>query len=165
MKRTAISRSTSFHAQLGLSREERVEARAKRMANLAEIQRAAPPTVRGVIERVVGAAPGQPKENVSQSEAYMAAVRALGYCMRCGCTLKKGEGQFCHADQGKGMGLKTDVRRGWLGCAGCHFHVGTSGRMPRAERRAEESRLAAKTRELVMRAGTWPKNLPQWSEL
>jgi hypothetical protein len=104
------------------------------------------------------------KENASQSTAYMVAVRALGYCMRCGCTLKKGERQFCHADQGKGTGIKTDVRRGWLGCAGCHFHVGTSGRMPKAERRAEEDRLAAKTRDLVIRAGTWPKNLPKWEE-
>ena len=56
------------------------------------------------------------------------------------------------------------VRRGWLGCAGCHFHVGSSGRMPKAERRAEEDRLAAKTRDLVLRAGTWPKNLPHWRD-
>lgn len=104
------------------------------------------------------------KEDASQSEAYMAAVRALGYCMRCGCTLKKGEREFCHADQGKGTGIKTDVRRGWLGCAGCHFHVGTSGRMKKAERRAEEDRLGMKTRARVLGAGTWPKQLPMWRE-
>jgi hypothetical protein len=104
------------------------------------------------------------KEDASQSAAYMAAVRALGYCMRCGCTLKKGEAQFAHADQGKGMGIKTDARRGWCACAGCHFHVGTSGRMPKAERRDEEDRLAFKTRALVRKAGTWPKALADWPE-
>jgi hypothetical protein len=105
------------------------------------------------------------KERASQSQAYQAAVRSIGYCMRCGCTLRKGEGQFCHADQGKGQGLKTDVRRGWLGCAGCHFHVGTSGRMPKAQRRAEEDWLALKTRRTLRARGLWPKSLPDtWRE-
>lgn len=107
-----------------------------------------------------------PKEAASQSSAYQVAVRALGYCMRCGCTLRVGERQFCHADEGKGIGIKTDVRRGWLGCAGCHFHVGASGRMPRALRRLAEKYLAWKTRCALRRFGAWPKSLPDtWRAL
>jgi hypothetical protein len=108
------------------------------------------------------------KENASQSEAYMAAVRSLGYCVRCGRTCRP---QFCHADQGKGTGIKTDVRRGWAGCGywspedlGCHYIVGTSGELPKAERRAEEDRLAEITRGEVQRRGLWPKSVPMWAE-
>jgi hypothetical protein len=95
------------------------------------------------------------KERASQSQAYQDAVRAIGYCMRCGCTLRKGEGQFCHAD----------VRRGWLGCAGCHYYVGTKGDMPKAQRRRVEDYLAWRTRCALRRRGTWPKSLPDtWVE-
>jgi len=114
-----------------------------------------------------GATSGQPvaKENASQSQAYQVAVRSLGYCMRCGATLRPGERQFCHADEGKGTGLKTDVRRGWIGCASCHHHVGTSGRMKRELRRAVEKFLAWKTRCALRRFGLWPKSLPDsWAE-
>jgi hypothetical protein len=107
-----------------------------------------------------------PKEEASQSQAYMDAVRGLGYCVRCGRTCRP---QFCHGDQGKGTGLKTDVRAGWAGCGpwgpqdpGCHYVVGTSGTLSKAERRAEEGRLAALTRAAVLKAGTWPKSLPVW---
>lgn len=105
------------------------------------------------------------KEQASQSNAYQVAVRSIGYCMRCGCSLKKGEGQFAHADEGKGMSLKTDVRRGSLCCPGCHFHVGTSGRMPRELRRQVERFLAWKTRTALRRLNLWPKSLPDtWRE-
>jgi hypothetical protein len=104
------------------------------------------------------------KENASQSEAYMAAARALGYCMRCRLVFhEKGVLQFCHADQGKGTGIKTDVRRGWPGCPTCHHFVGTSGKLPKELRRAEEDKLGAMTREAVLAAGTWPKGLALWS--
>jgi hypothetical protein len=99
------------------------------------------------------------KEEASQHGGYMAAVRGLGYCMNCGRACRP---QFCHADQGKGMGIKTDVRRGWPGCAECHWLIGTSGSYTKDERRGIEARLAHKTREAVKAAGTWPKTLPQW---
>lgn len=104
------------------------------------------------------------KEDASQSQAYQDACKSFGYCMRCGCTPQKGELQFCHRDQGKGKGIKTDVRGGWAGCAHCHWLVGTSGQLPKEHRRAEEDRLALKQRALVFRAGRWPKNLPLWSD-
>jgi hypothetical protein len=111
---------------------------------------------------------GEPiaKEDASQSAAYMDAVRSLP-CQRCNHPPRS---QFCHADQGKGTGIKTDVRRGWAGCGphgnemGCHHLIGTSGTLPKAERRAEEKRLAAKTRAEILRRNLWPKSLAPWKE-
>jgi hypothetical protein len=101
------------------------------------------------------------KECASQHSGYMAAVRDLGYCMNCGRACRP---QFCHADQGKGMGIKTDVRRGWPGCPECHFLIGTSGVYTKNERRGIEARLAHKTRNAVLAAGSWPKHLPLWNK-
>lgn len=98
------------------------------------------------------------KENASQSLAYQRAAKALGYCMRCGA-----EGvplDFCHADLGKGKGIKTDVRRGWPGCRACHEVVGR--KLLRAVRRAVEILLAAMTRSEIIAAGTWPASLEVW---
>lgn len=170
MKRSAsLSRSGFASRQLSqlthtMSREQRVEQRSARMANLAEIHRAAPPAARGVITRVLGPAPAQPKEDASQSGAYMAAAKALGYCMRCGrrAVPLTGELHFCHADEGKGQGIKTDVRRGWPGCPKCHEIVGRQLLKP--VRRAIEYLLGVMTRAAIRQAGTWPKNLPDWSE-
>lgn len=108
------------------------------------------------------------KERVSQSAAYQVAVRSIGYCMRCGCTLPPGTGvaQFCHADEGKGGGLKTDVRRGWNGCAACHRYVGTDRKgLSKNMRRLIERFLAWKTRCTLRRRGLWPASLPDtWAE-
>jgi hypothetical protein len=101
------------------------------------------------------------KHPMLQHEGYMAAVRLLGYCMLCRHECRP---QFCHRDQTKGMGLKTDVREGWPGCADCHYMVGTSGKLAKEDRRALELRLGAQTREAVRAAGTWPKSLPDWIE-
>ena len=53
-----------------------------------------------------------PKDGPLQHEGYIAQVRRLP-CIRCGVV---GFSQFCHADEGKGMALKTDCRLGWPGC-------------------------------------------------
>jgi hypothetical protein len=103
------------------------------------------------------------KESASQSGPYMRAAKALGYCMRCGCIRARDGGlDFCHADQGKGQGLKTDVRRGWPGCRRCHEIVGRE--MTKPVRRAVEILLGAMTRAAVQEAGTWPARLPMWKE-
>lgn len=111
-----------------------------------------------------------PKENVSQSGAYMAAVRTLA-CRRCGFlpTAPK-HNEFAHADEGKGQSIKTDVRRGAALCGkrgtdpGCHWYVGTSGKMKKAERRAFERQAAASTRAEIRARGLWPKRLGEWDE-
>lgn len=130
-----------------------------------------PPAVVQRVERAgtySGSTTGpEPKENVCKSAAYENAVRSIGRCMRCGYVCRP---QFCHRDEGKGQGIKTDVREGWAGCGphdntmGCHFFVGTSGSLPKEERRAEDLRLGAETRAEVRRLGRWPKNVPMWKE-
>lgn len=105
-----------------------------------------------------------PKECAIQHEGYMRLVRLLP-CAMCGI---EGHTQFCHADEGKGIGTKTDCRRGWPGCGprpgipGCHYLVGTSGTIPREERRALEARLGAQTRAKILELGLWPKTLLPW---
>jgi hypothetical protein len=99
------------------------------------------------------------KQAVLQHEGYMAVVRTLP-CVRCGAVGV----QFCHADMGKGMGLKTDCRRGFPGCPRCHALLGASGRIPRAERRELEAAYGRATRIAVLASGRWPLSLPLWPE-
>lgn len=104
------------------------------------------------------------KENAVTSPAYQSAVRRLP-CIRCGI---QGFTQFCHSDEGKGMAIKTDDRRGWPGCGphgtepGCHWYVGTSGNLKQSERRALEAEYSARTRAMVEAKGEWPARLPKW---
>lgn len=141
-----------------IPREQRVAERARRMAAVAATVRGRPDVSMG------GSTSGQvlAKECVSQHAGYMAAVRSLGYCMHCRRALAKGEVQFCHRDQGKGLGIKTDVREGWPGCAECHWLIGTSGLFQKQQRRAIELVLGRRTRAAVIAAGLWPKPLPLW---
>lgn len=100
------------------------------------------------------------KEQAIQSEAYMRLVRAM-FCAHCG---RRPKSQFCHSDQGKGMGIKTDCRRGWPGCAECHFMIGSTGTFKREHRRVLEADYAAKTRAQILADGTWPAGLPHWRD-
>jgi hypothetical protein len=144
--------------------ERRREREQEKNRNLRALLDRLPLARRGVY---TGGTSGEPvkKENALQHTGYMAAVRALGYCMLCRRSCNP---QFCHADQGKGERIKTDCRRGWPGCGpgewgpGCHWIVGTSGQYEKAERRVIEERLGRKTRAAVQAAGTWPARLPQW---
>jgi hypothetical protein len=107
-----------------------------------------------------------PKENALQHLGYMSAVR-LQPCCRCNWYRKRWM-QFCHADEGKGTGIKTDCRLGWSGCGphddlpGCHWFVGSSGRMGKEGRREFETFAGAVTRAAVAKAGLWPARLPRW---
>ena len=108
------------------------------------------------------------KENALQHEGYMNLVRAMP-CAHCG---RPPRSEFCHADAGKGKGIKTDCRRGWPGCKddlsanreGCHTLIGSRGVFAKERRRALEDRYAAQTRAAIIAAGTWPARLPKWSE-
>lgn len=141
------------------TREDRVQARAARMTSMALAAAARPVPVRASMSGSTSGVAIE-KENAVQHQGYMAAVRRLGYCMRCKRPCRP---QFCHRDEGKGTGIKTDVRQGWPGCDGCHRFVGSSGNLPKPQRRAEEDRLAAETRAEVERRGWWPKRLARWS--
>jgi hypothetical protein len=146
-----------------LTREERNELRILRLGALVSTTIASPRSV-ATYDTTSTFRP-QPKENVLESAAYENAVRDLGYCVRCGRVCRP---QFCHRDEGKGAHLKTDVREGWAGCGpgpwghGCHHYVGTSGKLPKEERRAEDLRCGALTRAALRQRGTWPKSVPEW---
>lgn len=112
-----------------------------------------------------------PKDDPVQHERYMAAVRTLS-CIRCGIA---GYTQFAHADWngqagGKGLGLKSDCRRGYPACGphdntmGCHHLIGSTGTLPRAERHRLEAEYGRRTRSEILRRGLWPADLPLWVE-
>ena len=101
-----------------------------------------------------------PKENALQHAGYMDLVRAMA-CMHCN---RPPRSQFCHADEGKGQGIKTDCRRGWPGCAACHHLIGSTGKLGRDERRRLEAEYGARTRAAVLDSGQWPKRLPMWTQ-
>ena len=108
----------------------------------------------------------KPKANHLVSKAYRMAVCTLP-CAHCGI---QGHSQPCHADQHKGMSLKTDDRTCWPGCGahgtepGCHHLLGSTGTYPREERREIEARYARQTRATILAAGLWPKRLPLMQE-
>ena len=100
------------------------------------------------------------KDNPIQHAGYMNVVRSLP-CARCGHPPRS---QFCHSDEGKGTGIKSDCRLGWPGCAQCHYDIGTARIYPKEQRRQIEAELARRTRHQVESMGLWPKNLPRWPE-
>ena len=108
----------------------------------------------------VPAAPPIEKENAPQHAGYMDLVRALP-CAHCGAPPRS---QFCHSDEGKGIGIKSDCRLGWPGCDRCHKAIGTQRIYPRHQRRALEAEMARQTRAQIETSGQWPKNLPRWTE-
>ena len=118
----------------------------------------------GMISLVEPVARPVPKQPTVVCEAYRQLVRQLP-CARCGY---QGATQFCHADQDKGMGLKTDDRLGWAGCGphdgtmGCHHLVSSSGHYPKERRRLLEQIYGRWTRQQIMEAGSWPEQLPPW---
>lgn len=95
-----------------------------------------------------------------QHAGYMGAVRSLP-CAHCG---KGSRSEFCHSDEGKGMGIKSDCRTGWPGCHECHDAIGTRRIYDREQRRAIEAAMARQTREQIETLGLWPANLPRWTE-
>lgn len=105
-----------------------------------------------------------PKENALQHQKYMDVVRRMA-CMHCG---RAAPSQFCHADEGKGLAIKSDCRLGWPGCAdgpgrvGCHSLIGSTGNLKREHKRLLEANYGRATRALVRAADQWPADLEPW---
>lgn len=106
------------------------------------------------------AAPPAEKGGHLQHKAYMNSVRSLP-CAHCG---RPPRSEFCHSDEGKGMGIKSDCRNGWPGCHECHDAIGTRRIYDREQRRAIEAAMARQTRAQIETLGLWPANLPRWTE-
>lgn len=147
------------------SRDQRVQERQDRMNRQMRDRMHALPA--GPVRAVMGGSTSGKvvaKEEMLQHLGYMSVVRKLGYCMLCTRVPRKGFLDFCHTDQGKGAGIKTDVRRGWPGCRDCHTRVGSSGQIPREHKRELEDALAFVTRSKVRALGWWPTRLADWPE-
>lgn len=95
-----------------------------------------------------------------QHRVYMGIVKMMP-CAHCG---KHGPSDFAHRDCGKGMGIKTDCREGFPLCRECHDLLGSSGEIPREERRELELRYGTEARARVMKLGVWPRSLPLWKK-
>lgn len=105
-------------------------------------------------------ATARPKSGSVRSEAYRRLVAARP-CINCGI---EGYSQHAHENNGKGMGLKVDDRRGMPLC-----HVGANdchGRFDRyelfdsrAEHIAAGKRWSKETAQAIYREGNWPDRL------
>ena len=141
------------------AREQRLEERAAR-------------TMAGVVPRAssmgeVALVPCPKPPVILESEAYRRAVASLP-CICCGIV---GYSQHAHANQGKGLGLKTDDRTGFPLCCtrpgvlGCHAKFDQYIMFPREQAREAALEWGFKTRALVLALGLWPRRLPLWPEV
>ncbi len=78
-----------------------------------------------------------PKQGVYRSEKWKAAVREMGFCIRCGSTDSL---ECAHRDEGKGMGMKASDALTCLLCRACHYALGNGKDLDRDTKRAEMNR-------------------------
>jgi hypothetical protein len=107
-----------------------------------------------------GSTSGKPvgKDKPARSEAYRRLVAA----MPCADCRIPGTSQAAHANQGKGMALKTDDRTCFPLCPRCHRMHDQGAYTTREMRRELEQKWGAATRAAIRAAGTWPASLPAW---
>lgn len=102
-----------------------------------------------------------PKSNPVRDKSYLRRVAGLP-CAHCGI---EGYSQAAHADEGKGMGIKSSDHTAMPLCGphppsyrglsqsislpGCHWLIGTSGLYTKEDRRALEQKYGKQTRELL----------------
>jgi hypothetical protein len=115
------------------------------------------------IAAILQPAESRPKQEPVRSEAYRRLVAALpcAYCHR------PGPSQAAHANEGKGMGIKTDDRTCFPMCgpgfhgSGCHSELDQGGLFKDKETRRGWERMAGVwTRARIQADGNWPKGLP-----
>lgn len=107
----------------------------------------------------VPAAPPIEKDNPLRSEAYRRAVASLP-CKVCGI---EGRSQAAHANQGKGLGIKSDDRTCFPLCHECHQQFDQGAMFDRDSRRKLEIDWGVDTRRTIDNLGQWPKNLTKWT--
>lgn len=108
----------------------------------------APPVPLAKAPNYVGSTSGEPaeKERPVRSIAYRRLVAA----MPCWLCKRAGPSQACHADEGKGMSMKSSDLTCWPGCPACHHAVGSTGNFSRDERRELEKKAAAETQRTLI---------------
>lgn len=105
------------------------------------------PLVRGVYEG--GVHDAVPKPKTYTSEKWLAAVRSIECCVRCG---RHGT-EPGHRNEGKGTGLKTHDCCTAAICRECHRELDQGATMMRDERRAELNRCIVLTLIQLVLAG------------
>lgn len=106
-----------------------------------------------------------PKNAPVRSNAYLRLVAALP----CAVCKRAGPSQAAHANEGKGMAIKSDDRTAFPACAdgpgrvGCHAQI-DQGAYSRDARRIIERQAAHETRTYFVRTGLWPAGLPMWPD-
>jgi hypothetical protein len=100
------------------------------------------------------------KDRPVRSEAYRRLVAAMP-CADCGIP---GPSQAAHANQGKGLSLKTDDRTCFPLCPRCHRLHDQGAVGSREMRRDHEAQWGAQTRAAIRAAGQWPASVPEWKE-
>ena len=113
------------------------------------LTRIAPQDRRGVMAPAGGAVVAVPKPVTFRSEKHLARVRQLP-CVDCG---REGMTQAAHANQSKGMGIKASDLACCALCVDCHRRLDQGGQMTRAERRAYEWEMVARTYIALMEEG------------
>ena len=109
----------------------------------------------------------RPKVIPARSPTYREIVASFP-CINCGLI---GYSQHAHANEHKGLGTKTDDRKGVPLCAdrpsaiGCHTLFDQTAHWTREEKRALAKRWGAETRARVVALNLWPVGLPLWNEL
>jgi hypothetical protein len=84
---------------------------------------------------------GFPKPSTFRSEKLRRAVATLP-CVNCG---KEGATQAAHANQGKGMAIKSSDARIAALCTTCHGSLDQGGKMLKADRRDFEDQMVLLT--------------------
>lgn len=92
---------------------------------------------------------GFPKPFTFRSDRLRRAVAELP-CVSCG---RVGETQAAHGNQGKGLAIKSSDARLAALCFRCHANLDQGGKMTKAERRAFEDEMIAKTYVMLVEAG------------
>lgn len=134
--------------------EDRAERKARNLAALCSTPATRSATYSGATREAVK------KESPARSEAYRRLVAA----MPCADCRHPGPCQAAHANQGKGLALKTDDRTCFPLCPRCHRMHDQGAHTSREMRRDMEAQWGAATRAAILAAGIWPKNLPLWKE-
>lgn len=104
---------------------------------------------RAVMTLCVGVAEARPKPETHRGEDWLAAVRSLPNCVRCGAAGV----EPAHRNESKGMGTKT--HHCWTAalCRECHRAIDQGKAMSRDERRAELDRAIVLTLAELVLAG------------
>lgn len=89
------------------------------------------------------------KQTPYRSDKWLAAVRSLDECVRCG----RFGVQAAHRNQGKGLGSKVDDTLCAALCPDCHHEIDNGKQMTMDERRREMDACILETIKRLARAG------------